>query len=222
MSENILLLAAFNRDKNSYREMLNTVPEGVSIHVVPYNAYERNGIVTGDTIRATLLEYMHARNISAAHLVGHSLGGLIAMDFASREPGKVRSLTLVDSAGIPQRRSALVLGSAITCIVQFPLQKLQDNILIPIRMIRHPLISLKTFSHVAGADVRELVKSLRVPTLIMWGEKDLVTPVTSGQELYREIKGSQMEILPQLDHDWIMHEPKIFWRRYASFLHSQK
>jgi pimeloyl-ACP methyl ester carboxylesterase len=43
-----------------------------------------------------LLEFMHLHNITAAHLLGHSMGGKTAMEFAIRHPGMVDRLVVVD------------------------------------------------------------------------------------------------------------------------------
>ena len=55
------------------------------------------------TSSAPLREFLDGQGIAAAHLVGHSMGGLVAGEFAAAEPDRVLSLTLIAPAGLGVR-----------------------------------------------------------------------------------------------------------------------
>ena len=88
-------------DGRAWREQLELLPPG--FHGI---APDLRGFGRGDPapVDATcgvgdyvddLLGLLDARDVDAAHLVGHSLGGGVVMDLASRHPGRVRTITLV-------------------------------------------------------------------------------------------------------------------------------
>jgi pimeloyl-ACP methyl ester carboxylesterase len=52
--------------------------------------------------------------------------------------------------------------------------------------------------------VTRIIQSIDVPTLILWGERDRAVPVEFAHRLHKDIRGSQLEILPNAGH--IPHE----------------
>src|SRR5512141_2614386 len=87
-----------------WRQLLDQLPPG-------YHAYAPDLRGCGDTVGGTsteaygiaqlgddLLEFVRALGLPSFHLVGHSLGGAVALQLALKHPEKVRTLTLVTPA----------------------------------------------------------------------------------------------------------------------------
>jgi pimeloyl-ACP methyl ester carboxylesterase len=154
-------------------------------------------------------------NIKKVHLVGHSIGGAIAITLAASMPSLVSSLSLVDSTGIPLgslpevmlRRSIEMpaqLGSIKLQSVSKMLQSsLYNNFFNTRNVIQTAWISLEK-------DLKPLLPKIKSPSLVLWGERDLFTPLKLGQELAQGIKGSRLIVVEGEYHEWSMFRPEKF------------
>ncbi len=178
-------------------------------------------------------------------LVGNSMGGFISAEFAITRPERVRTLTLVDAAGI-----------SITDLVRWPTMTLmrlvvaqsswgsgQDAMLLRPRLrhmafravMRHPTrIALDLVSHQAGGpgmpgfllamdallsyDFRDRLPEIRCPTLIIQGAEDMLVPVQDAYEFHRLISGSRLEILQDTGHVAMLERPPTFNALLSDFL----
>ena len=63
-----------------------------------------------------------------------------------------------------------------------------------------------------------LLKEIKVPVLILWGEKDKITPLTDAYLIKKEIKFSQLEILPGVGHTPHLENPELLAQKIKEFL----
>ena len=65
---------------------------------------------------------------------------------------------------------------------------------------------------------RERIKTIRVPTLIVWGEKDHIAPISNAEFLNREIKGSKLLVIPGGKHPAYLDNPEMFHDALLEFM----
>lgn len=155
-----------------------------------------------DGLAADVIAALAALEISATHLVGHSLGGAVALTVAARRPDLVRSLGLIAPAGLgsavdagyvdgflnADRRKAMraVLGRlfADPAVVR---TAMADDALAMKRCdgVPEALRRIAEASLTPGLDLRTTLQGLRVPMLILWGEADGIVPPPVGPTLHR-------------------------------------
>ena len=165
---------------------------------------------------------LDALDIRAAHIVGASMGGMIAQTFAIAHPE--RTLTLVSimsttgnrSVGQPTpeardallaprpttREEAIELGVKVSIVVGSPgypadEQRERDQIAASFDRAFHPAGFAR---HLAAINVQpdrtEVLGSIRAPTLVIHGEADpLVTP-SGGQATAEAIPGARLKLVP--------------------------
>ncbi len=162
--------------------------------------------------------------LSHYHLVGHSTGGGIAIACAAQYPDQVRSLTLVDSVGIPLASFWRVLGRKI---LEIPAQFITTP---RIRLhLKLWLTALFNFSfrtvniwHCMQlplyVDQSSSLSLLRVPSLVVWGENDGMVPLVLGRQIATSILGAQWMVLPRCYHEWCMLHPQLFAQIVESFI----
>lgn len=160
-------------------------------------------------------------------LAGNSMGGGIALDYALAHPERLNGLVLVDAAGAPQLGKAkgnigftiarmpglrnLMTRITPRSVIEKSLHQTVANqaIVTPTmvdrywELLRYPGNRRATmerfslgFEHAAPAQLARL----RVPTLILWGEKDPLIPLASGKWLAQHIPGARMIVYPGIGH----------------------
>ncbi len=142
------------------------------------------------------------------HLFGHSMGGQFAIGVAARHPQLVRSLVLVDAAGMPFRFAPLAHVR--------PLEKPPyggatiARVLVPDFMRAGPAAVAVAGARVVMRDMRELMHAIRVPTLLVWGENDPLVPLAYGEAMQQEIEGSRLVVIPNAAHVPMWERPEEF------------
>jgi len=163
-------------------------------------------------------------------LCGNSLGGLIAIDLCARDPEFDRGLVLAGSAGLFERSpirglksrpSKEFVRSTVRGIVH-------DESLVTDELVNHWYASVKDRDYVrfvlrvsrAPRDrtVEDELAQLDLPTLIIWGRDDTITPPSTGEEFSRRIHGSQLEFIGDCGHAPNWEQPEAFAMLLEQFL----
>ncbi|HYB64113.1 MAG TPA: alpha/beta fold hydrolase [Steroidobacteraceae bacterium] len=175
------------------------------------------------------LGLMDALGIGKAHVVGASLGGMIAQVLAARFPSRVLSLTSMMSAsgrrkGARPRKEALQVflrrppahaerAVVIDHLVEvftvigspgFPTERrlLQERITGWVRRAYDPDgTTRQLLAVVASGDRRRLLRRIVAPTLVIHGTDDPLVPVEAGRDTARNVPGAKLVIIDGMGHD---------------------
>jgi len=186
-------------------------------------------------------ELMQLLGIDRCCLIGHSMGGFIALQFALDHPDRVSALVLVDTSsgtfdvapGYPELRAKMdELAREEGVEAAFEYEATHNTIRIE-RFRWHPQwreiarrkvlgTSVDGYIYVARSfgkwrPVTERLGEIRVPTLIFRGDED--APFAAASETLREaIAGSRLVIIPGAGHSPHEEAPGIFNEELATFL----
>ncbi len=164
-----------------------------------------------------LSEWMDAVGLERAHLVGHSMGGYICLRLAASRPAAVRRLALVAPAGVPTGRSmvghlAPLLGAARYAPPSFLPVLVRDAV----RM--GPTTLWRAARDLLAEDVREDLRRIEAPTLLVWGKRDPLVPPAVGDLLREEIPDSRLLVLERAAHVPMFDRPEEFDAAVLAFL----
>lgn len=168
-----------------------------------------------------LHNWMLAVGLEEANLVGHSMGGYVVMALTALQPQKVKRLVLVDSIGIPFNLSVrqLVYPALKSVMRTHP----SFWPCIHFDYLRAgPIMVGKAAQQIAMLDATQVISSVCVPTLIIWGENDDLVPLAAGRQLHEQLAGSRLFILPKTNHFGMFERPYEFNNSLLAFLQGQE
>jgi pimeloyl-ACP methyl ester carboxylesterase len=161
--------------------------------------------------------WMRAVGMGRAHLVGHSMGGYIALRVAVSASELVDRLVLVDAAGLPVHAS--LLGRAPPLVHAG--RRLAPTFLpvLAVDALRAgPLTLLRAGRDLLTQDVTPYLPEVAAPTLLIWGAEDVLVPLGHALEMRRTIPRSRLIVLPGAGHVPMYDRPEEFNRVLLSFL----
>lgn len=161
------------------------------------------------------------------YLIGHSFGGATAIKYAIKYPQGVQKLILV-AASYRRRKTVRRLTLSITakCFKVFSFLPFYNLFR---RAFYKFIVGKSDYPHAAGVmketylkiiqeDLTGIVSSVKIPTLIIWGEKDSATPIENALLLNKSIKNSEVAIIENGDHDLERKVPEILAEKIINFL----
>lgn len=188
-----------------------------------------------------LIEFLDARGMSRAVLVGSSLGGAICEAVAAARPGRVAALVLADAAWPGMRIPAgfrllriPVVGEVQLELLSRPVmaftlshrlyahgsrvtKEVVDDWWAPLRIPGTRRAALEVVrSSRAGTD--RVVQRISSPTLVVWGAEDRLLPASEGLALSAAIPGARFVVLPGAGHLPQEEIPEDFSSTVAAFL----
>jgi len=193
-----------------------------------------------DFLRYLMVEHFHTRSFS---LVGHSMGGAIALRYAARFPLDVTALVLVDVPGIlhPMAYSKFLSHIGINFLPSlYPEQSehLSDVVnkvlrmsnkvqpvpeaIVAIPMLRQRFLNAEP-TKIAGLalaleDFSADIPRVQAPVLVLWGGRDTVAPLRNGRVLSANLPHAQLEVFETSGHTPMEDVPERFNARVAAFL----
>ncbi|MFN2371520.1 MAG: alpha/beta fold hydrolase [Candidatus Krumholzibacteriia bacterium] len=186
-----------------------------------------------------LLALLDHLGIAKAVLVGLSMGGYVALRAAERAPERCRGLVLCDTrseadgneaklkraAGAVQvkRDGAAAFADGFVKAVFAPgTFTARPEAVEAVRLIiagTSPLAIAGTLIALAGrTDTTAALPGIAVPTLILVGEHDQVTPPEASRDMHERIPGAQLHVVPEAGHLSSVENPEFFNARLLPFL----
>jgi pimeloyl-ACP methyl ester carboxylesterase len=184
----------------------------------------------------SLLDYL---NVKKAVLCGLSMGGYIALRAAERNPERVLALILADTqAKADSNETRLKRAASIRAIktggvkpfaeaflkTTFTAQSLasrSDSVIVIQNTIESnsPLgICGSLLALASRTDTTASLSKILVPTLILVGDQDVLTPVSASEEMHQRIPGSEMRVIQNAAHLSNLENAKAFNGHMTEFL----
>jgi pimeloyl-ACP methyl ester carboxylesterase len=181
------------------------------------------------------LDVLDALDLKEVDLVGCDLGGWVAAELAVRNPRRLASLTLVGALGI-HLKEIEPLDSFLRTDEQrirdlFHDQKRADAMLQQLMRPELEDVGLKNHTTTArliwqprGYDphLAKWLHRIDVPTLLVWGADDRLTPPAYAQAYQRLIRGAEVAIVPECGHLPHVEQPQAFVAALEGFLEAKR
>ena len=242
----IVLLHGFLCDSRAWDHQLRTLSDGSRVV-----AWDAAGAGASDDPPETftitdwaedLGRLLDALAIEEADVVGLSWGGLVAQAFYVRYPSRVRSLVLSDTyagwkgslpADAVEKRLARCLSESQLAPaelverwvpMEFFTEAASDEVTSAMADIVsdfHPRGFRLMARSLAENDTTSLLPTIRVPTLLLWGEADRRSPIDVAEQFRDAIPDAELRIIPAAGHVSNMEQPDRFTSHVRRFLSSR-
>ncbi len=152
-------------------------------------------------------------NIENFYLLGYSFGGALSAKIAVKYPQRVQKLFLVASAIVRKKSAQKDLSKKASKVIKIfkflPFYDLFRKAVYKFIIRRSDYVYTdgvmkETYLNVIADDVSFNLPFIRVPTVIIWGDKDQSVPMEDAHFIHEKVKNSKLVIIPGADH--LMHK----------------
>lgn len=232
--EPIVFIHGFTLDHRMWQPQVNFFSKNYQVITYDARGFGKSSMPThhyshDDDLQALLKQL----NVASVHIVGLSMGGRIAINFALAHPDSVRTLTLMDSAldgyastvdwnvhakevGIESAKENWLNHEVFAGTREKPDIVAQLTPIVADYSGWH--WTHKDMQDPADTNARSRLSELKIPTLIMVGEKDLTYFHDIAKVLSTGIKGSHSVVVPNVGHMVNMETSAVCNAKISEFL----
>jgi len=206
--------------KSEYRVIVPVLP-------IYESEYQRDGL---NGFVSFVNDLMNELKIEKAILVGNSLGGHISVLYTIAHPEKVVSLILTGSSGLyentmgssyPKRGNYDYIEEKVRYTFHndnIVTKSLVDKVYETVNNIRKSISVIKVVRAANKNNVSEALKKINVPSLLIWGRQDRITPLSVAYRFNDLLPNTKLEVIENCGHAPMMEQPDIFNKVLSGYL----
>ena len=240
--EAVVLLHAFPLDSRMWEPLIETLSKQYRVIAPDFRGFGESSAsepFTIETLAEDVREMCSQLGLGSIVLAGLSMGGYVSLAYARKFSDTLRGLILMDTkadADTPEARGGrakmiqLAEEKGSTAVVEAMLPKLlsldalvnRPDLVQKVRDIAGT-ISPKSLQYALAAmrdrrDQSDLLAAIIVPTLIIVGDADAVTPPAEARAMQKRVRGAEFVIIQQAGHLTAMEQPEQTIMRLEQFL----
>ena len=233
----ILILPGWGYTRETLQRIIQYLQKDYTIYIVDYpyfgNSPLPNKELTIYDYAETFSNFINELGIINPIIIAHSFGGRITSLLIGKYNLKVDKIILIDVAGIKRRKKLKVfLKEKIYKIIKrlikiLPKKKqlrIQKQLLQKFASedyMNLPIIMKKSFQNIIKVNLKKYYKKITSETLIIWGEKDIDTPLKDAKLLNKIIKNSGLIIFKNTNHYSYLYNEELNIKILNIFLNNK-
>ncbi|MEW8973811.1 MAG: alpha/beta hydrolase [Tissierellaceae bacterium] len=215
--EPVVVLHGWGANINTILSIVNVLKDRYRVYALDLPGFgesqEPKEVIGSPEYAEIVKSFMDMEGIEKASLIGHSFGGKLSIILGSKYPEIVNKIVLIDSAGlIPKRGPRYYIRVYSFKALRTLYKSLFFWIKNEEKMERFYKkfgsddyqnasgIMRKILVRVVNENLKPLLKDIKAPTLLIWGDKDEATPLYMGQIMEKEIPDSGLVVLEGTGH----------------------
>lgn len=235
----VILVHGFTDSWHSFEKVLPFLPADLHVVAVTLRGHGNSGKPAGgyrpEDFADDIAAFMQAKKLSAAVLVGHSMGGMIVQQFALRHPQYTHGIIIVssdacfaDNPWAPAFKGEILnmrepLDPAfVEGFQRSTLAQLVDSSFIGLCVVQSMKVPVSVWQQaltgMLDTNTGGELSKIRIPALILWGEQDAFCSFDDQQRLLRQLKNATLVVYNGAGHALHWEEPERFASDVASFV----
>lgn len=166
--------------------------------------------------------FLEARNYEGVHLLGNSLGGHVGLFHTLKHPQRIKSLILTGSSGLfengmgdsyPKRGDYEYIKKKTELTFYDPKTATKELVDEVYSITNNRMKAIKIIALAKSAirnNLGEELNQIKQPTLLIWGNNDIITPPFVAQEFHKLIPNSELHFVDKCGHAPMMEVPDEF------------
>ncbi len=198
----------------------------IALDLPGHGLSEGEAVDSIQSYKESIWEFVHAMKLTSFVIAGHSMGGAIALQFALDYQDWLKGLIIVDSGGRlkvnPVMLESLSRG-------EHPLESIQFSYSLKAaaKILEDAAEEMKAVStQVLWADfqacdnfnVIDSIQQINLPTLVICGQEDRMTPVKYSEYLAQQIPQASLVLIPEAGHMAMIEQPEAVNKAITEFM----
>lgn len=217
----VVLVHGFGGDLDNWLFNIDALAGSATVYALDLPGHGQSDKRIGEAslawLASAVFAFMDAVSVEAAHLVGHSMGGAIAMRAAIDWPARVKSLALIGSAGLGAEINSAYLDGFAAAGSRRELKPLLEQLFDDPTLVNRQLVDdVLKYKRIDGVEsalrglavalfpggrqtstLADDLKATGAPALVIWGETDRIIPAAHASALGA---GAKAEVLARAGH----------------------
>lgn len=234
--DKLVLLHGLFGSPDNWDEVITDLSDDYHVYAPQFPIdYEPNksprDFTTIEELSQYTLDFMDEHDIEKATLIGNSLGGQVAIDICLHHPHRVERLIITGSAGLferhltggnlPKEVSREFIrehGEEIFYDPTHITDEIVENIYEMLQDRSFVRFLLRIAKSTRDYNVKEELEKIKFPTLIVWGNNDIITPPYVAEEFEEHLENATLRFIDQCGHTPPMEQPHEFSRIIREFM----
>lgn len=232
--DTLVFIHGFGGNKDTWNRLVNALDDRYHFIVIDLPGHGES--VSIKTLGYTITQqaervhiFLKAKHINDFYLLGHSMGGAVALRYIEQHQDNLRALILIDSMGMVQTKSDGVklversdknplydvctkerLDTLLSYSVYKPpyIPDIIHEALLLEKCERRDLEKVIYEEMYKDVNLSDVAQNIQLPTLILWGDKDRMTHVDDATLFHHTIKGSKLHIFQDTGHVPLLEDPE--------------
>ncbi|MEM9929131.1 MAG: alpha/beta hydrolase [Bacteroidota bacterium] len=217
-------LSNFGAQVEYFKDKYNVIIPTLPIMTLPLRKVSLAGLVD------YLEDFLQHKNLSGIHVMGNSLGGHVSILYALAHPKQVATITLSGSSGLfesamgntlPPRKNYEFIKKKVETTFYDPAvssKELVDEVFATVNDRNKGLRIIMTAKSAVRHNLAHKLNQIKVPTLLIWGNQDTITPPFVGEQFNELIENSELHFIDKCAHAPMMERPEEFNTIMADWL----
>jgi 2-hydroxy-6-oxonona-2,4-dienedioate hydrolase len=229
--EPLILLHGLFGTMSNYTYIVDKFKANYSVIVPLLPLYELDIFHTSvNGLASHLQKFIETQHYEQIHLLGNSLGGHVGLVYALKHPEKIKSLILTGSSGLyehgmgdtyPKRGDYDFIKDKTEKTFYDPATATKELVDEVFEIVNSRIKAIKIIALAKSAirnNIGDQLHNLKMPTLLIWGNQDIITPPFVGEEFKKLIPHSELKFIDKCGHAPMMESPELFNEYLEAFL----
>ncbi|MBR3161303.1 MAG: alpha/beta hydrolase [Bacilli bacterium] len=230
--DKIIILPGWGDTRKTFQFLIENLKNNFSIYIMDYPSFGNSKIPINEL---TIYDYANAirdfikkEKIKKPNIIAHSFGGRITSILIGKYKIQANRIILIDVAGIKRKKLKAYLKEKIykilkKCITFLPSkqrEKYRKKLFSFFASSDYkdiPNVMKKTFQNIVKENLIKYYKKIENETLIIWGDKDIDTPLKDGILLKKIIKNSELITYKKAQHFSYLNYPILTLKIIQNF-----